>query len=115
MTTNKSNGMKKLAVGVALTFVLGGGATAVLLPSFASAAVTTHSSDDPAGHVRHGADDAVSHATPSTSTSKSLSSDDSVKAARHGSDDAVAEAKHGADDPAGHLRPPDELERPGRT
>jgi len=61
MTTNKSNGMKKLAVGVALTFLLGGGATAVLLPSFASAAVTTHSSDDPAGHVRHGADDPVSH------------------------------------------------------
>ena len=28
--------MKKLAVGVALTFVLGGGATAVLLVSFAS-------------------------------------------------------------------------------
>jgi len=44
-----------------LTFLLGGGATAVLLPSFASAAVTTHSSDDPAGHVRHGADDPVSH------------------------------------------------------
>lgn len=39
--------MKKPAVGVALTFMLGGGAAAVLLPSSASAEVTTHRSDDP--------------------------------------------------------------------
>jgi len=113
MTANKSNGMKKLAVGVALTFVLGGGATAVLLPSFASAAVTTHSSDDPAGHVRHGADDAVAHSTPSTShskstssvsTSKSGSSDDSATEAKHGSDDAVSEARRGSDDAVAEAR-----------
>jgi hypothetical protein len=61
MTNTKSNKMKKLAAAVTMTFVLGGGATAVLLPTFASATVASRSSDDPASHVK-GSDDGPMHA-----------------------------------------------------
>ena len=83
MTRTKSNRMKALAAGAAITVVLGGGATAVFLPSFASAAVPSHSMDDLGGHESHGADDAVGHVS-------------------HGADDPVGHARHGADDPVGH-------------
>ena len=94
MTRTKSNRMKALAAGAAITCVLAGGATAVLLPSFASAAVASHSADDAVGHASHSADDAVAHARHGA--------DDPVGHASHSADDAVAHASHGADDPVGH-------------
>jgi hypothetical protein len=115
MNTTKSNRIKRLALGATLTLVLGGGAAAALVPSFASAAVTPKVSDDPAGHLRHGADDLIAHSTMATPSATPTSddpighdsADDSVRGSSRGSDDAVpeaAEARHGADDPAGHLR-----------
>jgi hypothetical protein len=60
MTSTKSERMKALAVGAATAIVLGGGATAVLMPSIASAAGARQGAADAVGHVRHsGADDAV--------------------------------------------------------
>jgi hypothetical protein len=57
MTTTKSKRMKALAVGAAMTLVLGAGATVLLAPP-ASAAVARHGADDTLGHVRHsGTDD----------------------------------------------------------
>jgi hypothetical protein len=56
-----TNTMKKLAAAVTMTFVLGGGATAVLLPTVAGATVASHGADDPATHVK-GADDGPLHA-----------------------------------------------------
>jgi hypothetical protein len=57
MNSTKSHRMKALAVGAAMTLVLGAGATVLFMPS-ASAAVATHSAEDTPGHVRHsGADD----------------------------------------------------------
>jgi hypothetical protein len=57
MTATKTNRMKALAVGAAMTLVLGAGATVLFAPS-ASAAVATHVADDTPGHVRHsGTDD----------------------------------------------------------
>ena len=54
MTRTKSYRMKAMAVGAAMTLLLGAGA--------ASAAVARHGADDGVGHVRHsGADDAVGH------------------------------------------------------
>ena len=121
-----SNRMKTLAVGAAMTFVLGGGATAVLLPGFASASVTTHGADDVVGHAGHGADDVaghpqhaaehlVVHAKKSVAVAKHGADDTvgeakhaavanpSAPLAKHGADDAVGEAKHGADDAVGHV------------
>ena len=61
MGTTKSNRMKALAVGAAMTVVLGAGATVLFMPS-ASAAVTRQGANDTAGHVRHsGADDTLGH------------------------------------------------------
>jgi hypothetical protein len=59
-----TNTMKKLAAAVTMTFVLGGGATAVLLPTVAGATVASHGADDPATHVKgaKGADDGPLHA-----------------------------------------------------
>jgi hypothetical protein len=57
MNTTKSNKMKSLAVGAAMTLVLGAGAIALFMPS-ASAAVARHGADDTLGHARHsGTDD----------------------------------------------------------
>ena len=64
MTRTQSNKMKKLAVGAAMTLalVLAGGATAVLLPSAASAADTTQGTNVVVSHVWHtGADVMVAH------------------------------------------------------
>ena len=83
MTTTKSNRMKALAAGAAITCLLGGGAVAFGLPSFASASIASHGADDPIVHASHGADDPVGHL-------------------RHGADDLVGHLRHGADDPAGH-------------
>jgi hypothetical protein len=94
MTMTKSNKMKKLAVGAALTCLLGGGLTSVLVPSFASATVAKHSADDPAGHARHSADDPKGHAKHGA--------DDPKGHARHGADDPKGHARHGADDPKNH-------------
>ena len=63
MTRTKSNKMKALAAGAAITCILGGGAVAVLLPSIASASVMSRSADDTVGHARHGADDTAVHAS----------------------------------------------------
>lgn len=61
MTTTKTNKMKALAVGAAMTLVLGAGATVLLVPS-ASAAVARQGADDTLGHVRHsGAGDTPGH------------------------------------------------------
>ena len=49
----KSFRIKAMAVGAAMTLVLGAGA--------ASAAVARHGADDGVGHVRHSGDDAVGH------------------------------------------------------
>ena len=83
--------MKALAVGAAMTLVLGAGATALLMPS-ASAAVATHGADDTLGHVRHsGADDTL-RAPPQQRT---------VRPAGHGADDTLGHARHsGTDDTA---------------
>ena len=97
MTNIKSNRMKKLAAGVTMTFVLGGGAAAVLLPTFASATVASHGADDPAGHVKggKGADDGLMHAKKGI--------DDGAH--KQGTaDDGLGHAKNGADDVAGHQR-----------
>ena len=83
MNMTKSNKMKTLAVGAAMTLVLGAGVAAVLMPSMASAAVARQGSDDTLGHVRIGV--AVGHARHS------------------GLDDVVGHARHGADDGVGHL------------
>jgi hypothetical protein len=83
MTMTKSNKMKTLAAGAALTCLLGGGATSILVPTFASAAVAKHSADDPKNHGKHGADDPKNHG-------------------KHGADDPKNHGKHGADDPKNH-------------
>ena len=49
MNMTKNNKMKTLAVGAAMTLVLGAGAAAVLMPSMASAAVARQGSDDTLG------------------------------------------------------------------
>ena len=53
MTRTNGFRMKAMAVGAAMTLVLGAGA--------ASAAVARHGADDGVGHVRHSSDDAVGH------------------------------------------------------
>src|SRR6185503_9314948 len=69
MTTTKTHKMKALAVGAAMTLVLGAGATVLLMPS-ASAAVARPGADAALGHVRssgrvrpggHRADDTLGH------------------------------------------------------
>jgi hypothetical protein len=86
MTRKISKRMKALAVGAAITGVLGGGAAAVLLPGVA---VASQGADDTVGHVRHsqGADDAAGHVRHS-----------------QGADDPVGHVRHarGGDDPIGH-------------
>ena len=110
MTMTKSNRMKKLAVGAAMTLALGGGAVAVLQPTLASAAVASQGADDPVGHVRHGADDLVGHVASSASVATPRVSlprhgaDDPAGHVRHGADDVVGHARHGADDKAGDVR-----------
>lgn len=65
MSTTKTNRMKALAVGAAMTLVLGAGASVFFIPS-ASAAVASHSADDTLGHVRHsGTDDVAAPVTGS--------------------------------------------------
>ena len=101
MTKTKSNRIKALAAGAAITCVLGGGAAAVLLPSFASASVaTSQGADDAVGHLRQaqGADDAVGHIR------QARGADDAVGHIRQarGADDAVGHVRHGGDDPVGH-------------
>jgi len=90
----KSNKIKKLTVGATLALVLGGGVTAVLVPTFATAAVASHGADDPAGHVRHGADDPVGHLRHGA--------DDAVRAVSQGADDSGGHGRNGADDGPGH-------------
>jgi hypothetical protein len=85
MTINRSNRMKKLAVGVAMTMVVGGGVSAVLLPTFAGASAASHGADDPAGHLGGGLDDGAGHL-------------------RHGNDDAAGHVRNSNDDAAGHVR-----------
>jgi hypothetical protein len=75
MNITKSNRIKKLAVGATMTLVFGGGAVAVLPPTFASAAVATQGADDPAGHIRHGADDLIGHTAPSTAATPQSADD----------------------------------------
>jgi hypothetical protein len=93
MTTTKSNRMKSLAVGAAMTLVLGAGATVLFMPS-ASAAVAGHGTDNTLGHVRssgsvrpagHGADDTLGHV-------------------RHSGRGAVRQARWGVGDRLGHVR-----------
>ena len=62
MTDMTSTRIKKLAVGATITFMLGGGATALLVPTFASATIANKGVDDPAGHAKQGADDPAGHA-----------------------------------------------------
>lgn len=83
MNKNLSKRMKTLAAGAAITCVLGGAATVVMLPSVA---VASQGADDSAGHVRHSGDDAVGHI-------------------RHGqgADDPAGHIRHsGNDDGVGH-------------
>jgi len=115
MTGTKSNKMKALAAGAAITCILGGGAVAGLLPSIASASVVSRSADDTVGHARHGADDPIAHASHSADDAvahashaddpvahASHSADDPIAHASQGADDPIAHARHGADDPIGH-------------
>jgi hypothetical protein len=118
MTNTKSNRMKKLAAGVTMTFVLGGGAAAVLLPTFASATVASHGTDDPAGHVKggKGADDGLLHAKNGVDDGahKKHTADDGLGHAKNGvedgahkkhtADDGLGHAKNGVDDAVGHQR-----------
>jgi hypothetical protein len=68
MGTTKRNRMKSLAVGAAVTVVLGAGATVLLVPS-ASAAVARQGADSTPGHVRHsGTDDTAVPMTRSGSS-----------------------------------------------
>jgi|GEM_PF-3761536 len=69
MTTTKTNRMKTVVVGAAMTLMLGAGATVLFMPS-ASAAVARQGADDTPGHLRssgtvrpagHGADDTLGH------------------------------------------------------
>jgi hypothetical protein len=113
MTRISSNRIRALAVGAAITCVLGGGATAVLLPSFAAA---SQGADDGVRHVRHSADDAVAKATPSPSATPGASATPKAvakksaavakpkAAATHGSDGGAGHLRHGADDAPGHVR-----------
>ena len=67
MTGTQSNRMKELAVGAAmiLALVLAGGATAVLLPSVASATDAGQGTNGVVSHVWHtGADVMVAHVQP---------------------------------------------------
>jgi hypothetical protein len=76
MNSTKSHRMKALAVGAAMTLVLGAGATVLFMPS-ASAAVAGHGADDTLGHVR---------------------SSGSVRPAGHGVDDTLGHVRHGGTD-----------------
>jgi hypothetical protein len=69
MTTTKTNKMKALAVGAAMTLALATGATVLFVPS-AHAAVARSGADEALGHVRssgtvrpdgHGDDDTLGH------------------------------------------------------
>jgi hypothetical protein len=85
MTNKMSNKMKTLAVGAAMTCLLGGGATAVLLPGIASGAVAKNGVEDVAGHAKHTGLDPAGHA-------------------KHTGLDPAGHAKHTGLDPIGHAQ-----------
>jgi len=91
MTTTKTHKMKALAVGAAMTLVLGAGATVLLMPS-ASAAVARPGADAALGPVRHSrADDTLGH----------LRSSGRVRPGGHRADDTLGHVRHsGIDDTA---------------
>ena len=80
--------MKALAVGAAMTLVLGAGATVLLMPS-ASAAVARPGPDAALGSVRHsGADDTLGH----------LRSSGRVRPGGHRADDTLGHVRHSSTD-----------------
>jgi hypothetical protein len=103
MTMTKSNKTKRLALSAAMTLVLGGGATALLLPSFASASVATHSANDSVAHLRHGADD-LGGASNSIAEAAHRRAEALIHHDSHGADDPAGHVRHGADDVVGHVR-----------
>jgi hypothetical protein len=101
MTQTKSNKMKALAAGAAITCVLGGGAVAFGLPSFASASIASHGADDAIVHVSQGADDPAGHdAADDKAVTRSQVSDD--PAGHDAADDTSGSDSQVSDEPAGH-------------
>jgi hypothetical protein len=90
MSSMMSNRIKALAVGVAITCALGGGA-AVLLPSFANAAPVRHSLDPSLGYVSHTAHDAAAGHVR-------RSADDAPDHIRGDGPEGVEDGKHGGTD-----------------
>jgi hypothetical protein len=100
MTMNKSNKMKALVVSAAMTALLGGGVTAVLLPGIASGAVAKGTGIDAPGHIKHTGIDPVGVAQKKHGVLVVRP----VGRAKNTGVDAAGHIKHTGIDPVGHAK-----------